>query len=101
MREIARRTVRFVLRVARSSRARRPDRHVWALHAGDLGAHGRMCAKPRRMLASKLPERREPYPQPEPSEDAAAQSARFRIKIDPLGRVVPEIIPVKPVEQNA
>jgi hypothetical protein len=54
------------------------------------------------MLASKLSDRRPLNPQPpEPSEDASAQSARFRIRIDPLGRVVPEIIPIKPVEQNA
>jgi hypothetical protein len=54
------------------------------------------------MLASKLPERQPTTKQaPAASEDASAQSARFRIKIDPLGRVVPEIIPVKPVEQNA
>ena len=54
------------------------------------------------MLASKVPERRTPAEQaPRENEDTAAQSARFRIKIDPLGRVVPEIIPVKPVESNA
>jgi hypothetical protein len=70
-----------------------------------LGALAPTCAKPRRMLASKLPERRIPDEKDlrEDSDDAdtAAQSARFRIKIDPLGRVVPEIIPVKPVEQDA
>lgn len=51
------------------------------------------------MLASKLPERPSAE-QTRNSEDTAAQSARFRIKIDALGRVIPEIVPVEPVEDK-
>lgn len=43
------------------------------------------------MLASKLGRPDAPERNPEPREPAAGQSARFRIKLDPSGRVVPEI----------
>ncbi len=43
------------------------------------------------MLASKLGRPEAPERTPEPREPAAGQSARFRIKLDPSGRVVPEI----------
>ncbi|MBX7084557.1 MAG: hypothetical protein K1X88_35455 [Nannocystaceae bacterium] len=47
------------------------------------------------MLASKLGRPEAPERTPEPREPTAGQSARFRIKLDPSGRLVPEITMVE------
>lgn len=66
----------------------------------DLGVDPGSCAKPRRMLASKLTQDRPTEKTSETPEHNSAQSARFRVRIDALGRVVPEIIPVEPSEEG-